>query len=164
MAAVIKTQDVAQALRPWVGAYMLESTPLAHQTADVLRSYAPYREDLFQLLKRLDSFLFMTIRRLTGGTMQVILDRGEDVRIRTGDFVWITDDVLGVLFESLSPYSVNYELIKDFSLRQQSLSALKVLYTKYQSFQSEEELQAIARLVRSLYPRERYSWWLPPAS
>ena len=65
---------------------------------------------------------------------------------------------------SLSPYSVNYELIKDFSLRQQSLSALKVLYTKYQSFQSEEELQAIARLVRSLYPRERYSWWLPPAS
>ena len=72
MAAVIRTQDVSRALHPWVGSYMLESTPLSEDTADVLRSYAPYKEDLLKLYNRLDSFLFMALRRYTMGTMRCI--------------------------------------------------------------------------------------------
>ncbi len=160
MAAVIRTQDVARALHPWVGSYLLESTTLAESTADVLRSYAPYKEDLEKLCKRLDSFLFMSLRRLTMGTMRIFLDNGEEVRMRTSDFPLLTDDVLGVLMESLSPYSVNYEMLKSYSLQQPSLSALRVLYTKYQSFQTTQELQAIARTIRTCHPRERYMAWL----
>lgn len=162
MAAVIRTQDVADVLRPWVGSYLLESAPLAQETAEVLRSYAPYKENLQELNRRLDSFLFMSIRRLTMGTLRVFLDDGREMRMRMGDFPLLCDDVLGVLLDSLSPYSVNYELLKDFALRQPSLSALRVLYTRYQSFQSPEELEAIARTVRTCHPRERYMWWLPP--
>ncbi len=162
MAAVIRTQDVARVLHPWVGSYLLDSTTLAETTADVLRSYAPYKEDLQKLCKRLDSFLFMSLRRLTMGTMRVFLDDGEEVRIRTSDFQMMTDDVLGVLMESLSPYSVNYELLKNYSLQQPSLSVLRVLYTRYRSFQSQEELMAIARTIRTCHPRERYMAWLPP--
>ncbi len=162
VAAVIRTQDVARALHPWVGSYLLESTTLAEDTADVLRSYAPYKEDIQKLCKRLDSFLFMSLRRYTMGTMRIFLDDGSEVRIRTSDFPFLTDDVLGILMESLSPYSVNYEMLKNFSLQQPSLSALRVLYTRYQTFQSQEELAAIARTVRTCYPRERYMAWLPP--
>ncbi len=162
MAAVIRTQDVARALHPWVGSYLMESTTLAEDTADVLRSYAPYKEDLQKLCKRLDSFLFMSLRRYTMGTMRIFLDDGSEARIRTSDFPVLTDDVLGVLMESLSPYSVNYELLKSYSLQQPSLSALRVLYTRYQSFQTQEELAAIARTVRTCHPRERYMAWLPP--
>lgn len=162
MAAVIRTQDVARALHPWVGSYLLDSTTLAEDTADVLRSYAPYKEDLKKLCIRLDSFLFMSLRRFTMGTMRIFLDDGSEVRIHTSDFQMLTDDVLGVLMESLSPYSVNFEVLKSYSLQQPSLSALRVLYTKYQSFQSREELQAIARTIRTCYPRERYLTWLPP--
>ncbi len=162
MAAVIRTQDVARALHPWVGSYLLDSTTLADDTADVLRSYAPYKEDIYKLCARLDSFLFMSLRRFTMGTMRVFLDDGSEVRIRTSDFQMLTDDVLGVLMESLSPYSVNFEMLKSYSLQQPSLSALRVLYTKYQAFQSREELQAIARTIRTCHPRERYISWLPP--
>jgi len=161
VAAVIRTQDVVRVLHPWVGSYLLESTTLAEDTADVLRSYAPYKEDLQKLCKRLDSFLFMSLRRYTMGTMRVILDDGSEVRIRTSDFPQLTDDVLGVLMESLTPYSVNYELLKNYSLQQPSLNALRVLYTRYQSFQSQEELAAIARTARTCHPRERYMSWLP---
>jgi len=162
VAAVIRTQDVARALHPWVGSYLLDSTTLAEDTADVLRSYAPYKEDLQKLCIRLDSFCFMSLRRFTMGTMRIFLDDGSEVRIHTSDFQMLTDDVLGVLMESLSPYSVNYEMLKSYSMQQPSLSALRVLYTKYQSFQSREELGAIARTIRTCYPRERYMAWLPP--
>jgi len=162
VAAVIRTQDVSRALHPWVGSYMLESTPLSEETADVLRSYAPYKEDLLKLCKRLDSFLFMALRRYTTGTMRVYLDSGREARIRMADYPLLTDDVLGVLMDSLSPYSVNFELLKNYSMQQPSLSALRVLYTRYQSFQTAEELAAIARTVRTCHPRERYVSWLPP--
>lgn len=162
MAAVIRTQDVARVLHPWVGSYLLDSTTLAEDTATVLRSYAPYKEDLQKLCKRLDSFLFMTMRRYTMGTMIVFLDDGTEARMRTSDFPLFTDDALGILMESLSPYSVNFELLKNYSLQQPSLSALRVLYTRYQSFQSQEELRAIARTVRTCHPLERYMAWLPP--
>lgn len=162
MAAVIRTRDVARALHPWVGSYLLESTSLAEDVAQVLRSYAPYREDLFALSKRLDSFLFMLLRRLTMGSMQVYLDSGEAARIRTADLPLLTDDMLGVLMDSLSPYSVNYELLKEYALRQHSLSALRVLYSRYQSFQTREELAAVAYTVRTCHPKERYASWLPP--
>ena len=78
------------------------------------------------------------------------------------DYPLLTDDVLGVLMDSLSPYSVNFELLKNYSMQQPSLSALRVLYTKYQSFQTTEELAAIARTVRTCHLRERYASWLPP--
>jgi hypothetical protein len=162
VAAVIRTQDVARALHPWVGSYLLDSTTLAEDTAGVLRSYAPYKEDLPKLCARLDSFLFMSLRRFTMGTMRIFLDDGSEVRMRTSDFPMLTDDVLGVLMESLSPYSVNFELLKSYSLLMPSLSALRVLYTKYQAFQSREELQAIARTIRTCHQRERYISWLPP--
>jgi hypothetical protein len=164
VAAVIRTQDVTSTLRPWVGSWLLTSTPLSEETAEVLRSYAPYKEDLQKLCHRLDSFLFMAIRRYTTGTMRVILDNGSEVRIRTGDFPLLTDDVLGVLMDSLSPYSVNFELLKNYSHLQPGLSALRVLYTRYQAFQTPEELETIARTVRSCYPKERYDWWLPAGS
>ncbi len=161
VAAVIRTQDVSRALHPWVGSYMLESTPISEDVADVLRSYAPYKEDLQKLCIRLDSFLFMALRRYTMGTMRVYLDNGREARIRMADYPLLTDDVLGVLMDSLSPYSVNFELLKNYSMQQPSLNALRVLYTKYQSFQTPEELAAIARTVRTCHPRERYASWLP---
>jgi hypothetical protein len=103
VAAVIRTQDVARALHPWVGSYLLDSTTLAEDTADVLRSYAPYKEDLQKLCKRLDSFLFMTMRRYTMGTLLVFLDDGAEARMRTSDFPLLTDDILASLWNPSPP-------------------------------------------------------------
>ena len=72
----------------------------------------------------------------------------------------IADAVLGVLFDGMTVYSVNYQTLKDYSLRTGSLSAMRVLYQQYDDFQSPEEKALMARIIRDNHPRERYASWL----
>lgn len=37
---------------------------------------------------------------------------------------------------------------------------MRVLYQKYASFYTQEELDFLASMIRSAYPRERYAAWL----
>lgn len=160
MAAVIRLEDVVDALRPWVGSLIAENTQLAPGAADILRSYAPYKESTQQLAKRLDSYLFTALHTLLGRSMTITLDNGRDVRLLVSNLAYIADDLLGVLFASLSPYSVNYLMIKDYSMTHESLAALRVLYQKYDEFQSQEEKNLMARIIRQNYPLWRYERWL----
>lgn len=160
MAAVIRLKDVVDALRPWVGSLIAENTQLAPGAAEILRSYAPYKESTKQLAKRLDSYLFTALHTLLGRSMTITLDDGRDVRLFVSNLVYIADDMLGVLFQSLSPYSVNYLMLKEYSMTHESLAALRVLYQKYDDFQPPEEKTLIARIVRQSYPAWRYERWL----
>ena len=45
----------------------------------------------------------------------------------------ITDDLMGLIFDSLTPFSANFIKINDYSMQVQSLNALRVLYQKYAS-------------------------------
>lgn len=42
----------------------------------------------------------------------------------------------------------------------QSLSALRVLYQKYASYYSEEDLRFLKEMIRRTYPPEKYRDWL----
>ena len=161
MAAVINQQAVEQALIPWVGTGLVRGTALAEEAGHILRTYAPYKEDLPALAKRIDSFLFTWLHGLLGSSMTVIRDNGCQARIYVADLPLITDDLLGVLFDSLSPYSVNFALLKDYSMQTGSLSAMRVLYQKYDQFQCPAEKQIMARVIRENYPPWRYQHWLP---
>ena len=55
---------------------------------------------------------------------------------------------------------MNFQNLKDYSLRTGSLSAMRVLYQKYDDFQSQEEKDLMARIIRDNHPRERYATWL----
>lgn len=160
MGAAIRTQDVYSALIPWLGSLFLDYCNLAEDAANLLRGYAPYKEDLAGLAKRMESKLLMTVHKVTEGSMTVRLDSGEIRRILSDEFEDMADDVLGVLMQSLSPYSVNYELLKVYSLQNASLGALRALCTRYRDFEAEDEIETMERLVRSIYPKERWQSWL----
>lgn len=160
MAAVIRLEDVVDALRPWVGSIIAENTAVAAGAAALLRSYAPYKESPEELAGRLDSYLFQSMYALLGNDMLVTLDTGREARLFVSDFAAMADDMMGVLFDSLSPYSVNYLKIKEYSMTRESLAALRVLYQRYDAFQPPEEKALIARIVRQGYPRWRYESWL----
>ena len=160
MAAVISQHGVEEALRPWLGSYLIAQTPIASEAAHILRSYAPYREDFAGLQKRVESFLFAFLHSVLGSAMTVTRDDGHLMRIYVADLAYIADDLMGVLFDSLSPYSVNFELLKDHSLRTGSLNAMRVLYQKYDAFQPPEEKELMARVIRENNPPWRYSHWL----
>ncbi len=163
MPASVSICDVRQALRPSLGSELVDGTDVAEQAAQVLRAYASYRDTFFTVQERLANVLFNVLYALLGPSMTVRLDDGGSARIRISDLPDIADDAMYALFTGLTVYSVNYENLKDYSLRAGSLSAMRVLYEKYDAFQSPEEKRLMARVIRGGYPRSRYTAWLPEA-
>ena len=163
MPASVRVSDVRQALRPSLGSGVVDGTPVAEQAALVLRAYASYRDTFDTVQERLANTLFNALYALLGPSMTVRLDDGSSVRIRISDLPDIADDAMYALFNGLTVYSVNYENLKDYSLRAGSLSAMRVLYEKYDAFQSPEEKRLMARVIRGGYPPSRYVSWLPEA-
>ncbi len=153
-------EELETALRPWLGSLFLTSNPMLSQLTQMMRSYAPYKQTLESLRDQLESFLLTSINRYTHGSMMVLNDQYKTVRLGQGHISWITDDVMGVLFDKLTPFSANFIKLNDYSLRVQSLSALRVLYQKYASFYSEEDLRFLKEMVRRTYPPEKYRDWL----
>ncbi len=160
MAIPISQQDVEHALRPWLGTLFLSSNTLVKGVTQKLQEHAPYRQTLENLREDVEGFLVTNINRLTGGDMRVMLDNYRTVRLSLQDISWMTDDVMGVLFDHLTPFSMNFLKLNDYALRVESLAALRVLYQKYASFLTEEEYRFLIDIVRRTYPPARYETWL----
>lgn len=160
MSAAISTYHVKRALQPFLGSELVDATPIAEEAAHVLRSYAPYRESLEQLAQRVADALFNGLYAVLGPHMHIRLDIGETVRIRMQDIPDLADAVMGVLFDGMTVYSVSFQTLKDYSLRTGSLNAMRVLYQKYDEFQSAEEKALMAQIIRDSHPKAHYAAWL----
>lgn len=160
MPGYVTAEQVAQALRPSLGSAVLEQTGLCEGAARLLKRFAPYRETLEELAQRVESYLFDILYGYLGDDMTVKTDSGELRRIRMRELPQLADDVMGVLFDSMQVYSITYTKLKDYSLHAGSLSAMRVLYQKFDAFQPPEEKELIARIIRDNYPPERYAAWL----
>lgn len=160
MAIPIGLNDVEQVLRPWLGTLFLSSNTLAEGVAQKLKEHAPYRQTLETLRTEIESYMITNLNRLTHGDMRVMLDNYRTVRLSLQDILWMTDDVMGVLFDRLTPFSMNFEKLSDYALHVESLAAMRVLYQKYASFFSEEEYRFLIKMVKKTYPAYRYEAWL----
>lgn len=160
MAIPIRLQDVHRALRPCVGSRILAGDMLTIGVTNLLQSYAPYRESLEDIQKRLSEYIGKALDRLTGGTMVVLLDDYREIRLTENELDRLTDCAMGVLFESLTPFSANFIKLNDYSLRVESLSALRVLYQSYAQFFTDEEYAFLIQTIKRVYPPRAYSEWL----
>ena len=160
MAIPVDVQAVERVLRPWVGSMLLSAAPLAPDIADILRGFAPYRQTFGELKEAVEHELFTSISRVTGGNMCVVMDDYGTRRLKLKDMQWMTDDVMGLAFDSLNPFSANFAKLNDYALHEESLSALRVLYQKYRSFFTEEQYAFLIQMIRKIYPPERYEAWL----
>ena len=162
MAVPIHLADVERVLRPWLGTTFLSSNSLSQDICAKLAEYAPYRQTLEDLHKELQPFIFIRINRLTGSTMRVMLDNYRTVRLSLQDLEYLTDDVMGVLFDKLTPFSMNFIKLNDYSLHVESLAAMRVLYQKYASFFTQEEFRFLIHMIRRIHAPARYQSWLKP--
>ena len=160
MAIPVGLTEVEHALRPWLGTLFLSANTLADTLASRMRAYAPYRQTLESLRDELESLLLVQLNRLTNGSLTVITDNYHTCRLGTEQIAAITDDLMGVIFDKLTPFSANFINFNDYSLRVCSLSALRVLYQRYGAFYTKEEFDFMVRMIRTLYPTERYAGWL----
>ncbi|MBE5793458.1 MAG: hypothetical protein E7323_02105 [Clostridiales bacterium] len=161
MAIPVMQEAVEQAVAPLLGIMLVQSCPIVEDLTEFLRGYAPYRQGLEAFRDELENELLRLLGRYTHGSMLVIADNYQPIRLGREMLRRITDEVMGVLFESLTPFSANFIKLNDYSLRVQSLSALRVLVTRYASYYSQEDLRFMARMIRSIYPPHRYQGWLP---
>ena len=160
MAIPIALQDVERVLRPWVGTMFLSSNSFAEGLAQKLKEHAPYRQTLMDLRTDIESYMVTKLNRFTNGDMRVMLDNYRTVRLSLHDVQAMTDDAMGLLFDRLTPFSMNFEKLNDYALRVESLAALRVLYQKYASFFSEDEFRFLINMIQTVYPQHRYEAWL----
>lgn len=160
MAMPIEKSDVELVLRPWLGSLFLNAHPIADLITEKLSNYAPYRQDFQSLHDELEVLLITRLNSLTNGSLIVILDNYRSRRLGQAAIADMTDDLMGVMFDQLTPFSANFIKLNDYSLRTESLNALRVLYQKYASYYSAEEFAFMVRVIKSVYPEARYRAWL----
>ena len=160
MAIPVSVQDVERVLRPWFGTLFLSSNALSQTVSQRLSAYAPYRQTLLDLRNELETFLLTQLNRLTNGSMTVITDNYHSRRLGMEQIAAVTDDLMGVIFDKLTPFSANFVKLSDYSLNVYSLNALRVLYQKYASFFTQEEFDFLKHMIRTIYPPQCYASWL----
>jgi hypothetical protein len=160
MPVPIHLDDVNDALKPWLGALFLMSTPLSQELSYQMMQYSPVRETFEQLRERLEQHILVRINKLTRSSMCIMVENYQTKKLSLRDIEYMTDDLMGLMFDRLSPFSSNFEKLNEYALQHESLAALRVLYQKYSSFFSEEEYRFMISMMKSLYPKERYQDWL----
>lgn len=160
MAMPIEKAEVESVLRPWLGSLFLSSNTLTDQLTERMSSYAPYRQTLESLRDELEVLLLTRLNSLTNRSLTVILDNYNSRRLGKSEIADITDDLMGVIFDKLTPFSANYIKLNDYSMRVPSLNALRVLYQNYASFFTAEEFAFMISVIKGVYPEERYRSWL----
>lgn len=158
MSAIIRTERVRQLLSQWIGAKLAGELPIAEAAAQVLRAYVPRKTPLAQIARQLEDVLFRGLYAALGRGMTVQLDNGVLRRIRMDELPEMADDVLLALLEAMDVYAVSYGILREYAMETGSRSALAVLYARYGSFQTTEELTWLARVLRERYPAARPDW------
>jgi hypothetical protein len=158
MAAV---RRVAETLRPWLGsAFVARNAETMEVIALRLLGFRPQQDSFAALAFQLDNLLFMQVREDTGGQMTLIMDNEQAVRLRMNDFSLMADELMYLLFEALPKNASNHALIRSYSMKSVSLSALRALYLLYRDMQDQEETATLKRIIIGGHPPFRWKPWI----
>ncbi len=160
---MIEAWHVREALRYRFGSSLVDIPGIWERAAALLRSYAPYRDTFTGLAERMEDVIFNTVYEQLGPSMGAQMDDGTVRRIRSDELREAADDAMGVLFDDLKVYSVNYDSLHDYCMATGSFAAMRVLYTRYADFMPAPERKILARIIRDSRPREVWEPWLEPA-
>ena len=130
MAMPVGKDEIERVLRPWLGTLFLSANNLSELLTEKLSGYAPYRQTLESLHDELEVLLLTKLNSLTNGSLTVIPDNYRSRRLTREVIGDITDDLMGLIFDKLTPFSANFIKLNDYSMHVASINALRVLYQK----------------------------------
>ena len=157
---MITAWQVRDVLRVRFGSALADDPGFAEGAAALLNDYASYKDSFRTLSGRIEDYLFNAIYERLGPSMSARMDDGSTRRILTRELADAADDVMGVLFESLKVYSVNYDVLHAWCMESGSLSGFRTLCTRFSELMPESERRVISRVIRKSYPPERWNSWL----
>ena len=154
---------VARTLSPWLGGgFIAQNAALMERIAFKISQFDRRRGSLQQMAQDVDTQLFMAVREQTGGRMILLMDTGQHIRLRLEDFALMADEVMYLLMAELPVDQQTFLMIREYSMRQGSLAALKALWLHYGAFQSEAEYRTVERIIKGSHPAFRWQRWLTP--
>lgn len=157
MIAFAQTSD---ALRPWLGGnFLSHHAQLIERVTARLNAFT-LRDEVAEVAQWVNDLLFMSVREYTRGKMLLQMDDDLYVRLRVSDFSLMVDDLLYLLFHRLPREMPYFIMIRDYSVRHGSLSALRALYLDYAMFQTEEEWATVRRVITSCHEPFRFRAWI----
>ena len=158
---MIAPERAADMLRPWLGsAFLSQNADFLSKLSMSLFAYRPERDDPALLSQQTDNLLFMQVREDTKGRMALLMDTGQLIRLRMADFTLMADELMYLVFEGLPKTNANQAMIREYSMRQGSLSALRALYLHYRDLQSAEETATLRRVITSCHEPYRFRHWI----
>lgn len=158
---MIAVSQVVCALTPWLGSrFLSESERTVNSIATKINTFVLDRESFEKLAVNINDMLFFAVRSFTDGKMVLKMDSGLSYRIRMEDFSVMTDDLLYLLFAGLPKNRQHYLALQDYSIKNNSLAALRALYLDFPSFQTEEEKSTLKKVIVSCFNKARWRYWL----
>ena len=161
---MIESWHIREALRSRLGSALVDEPGFADPLAVLLRAYAPYKDTFEELASRVEDKLFNILYERLGPSMSVRMSDGTSRRVRTAELKDAADDVMGVLFDDLRAYSVNYEALQSYAMKTGSFSAMRTLYLRYGDCMSSGEKQVLARVIQGARPAADWQDWLNTSS
>ena len=157
---MIESWHIREVLRSRLGSALVDEPGFAEPLADILRSYASYKDTFESLAEKVEDKLFNMLYDRLGSSMSVRMNDGTLRRVHTTELKDAADDVMGVFFDQLKVYSVNYEALQSYLMKSGSFSAMRVLYTRYGEMLFAGEKQMLARVIRDSRPQAEWEEWL----
>lgn len=158
---MINADQTLSVLRPWLGcAFIVSHVPLIEKITVRLNTFDLRRDNFTEIAQWMDSLLFMQVREDTKGKMVLSMDDGHCYRVRVEDFKDMADELLYLLFQHLPQTADAFIAVREYSLRDGSLSALRALYLDFTNFQTVEEWETVRRVITTCYPSYRWRSWI----
>ena len=157
---MIESWHVREALRSRLGSALVDEPGFPDSLSSLLNSYAPYKDTFTCLASRIEDTLFNMLYDRLGPSMSVRMNDGTFRRVRTAELKEAADDIMGVLFDHLKIYSVNYDALHAYCMESGSFSAMKTLYTRYSELMPVSEKQILSHIIRDTRPRSEWEDWL----
>ena len=158
---MVSEQQVFHLLSPWVGSALLQVRPqIVKETQKRLNSFVSTRDKAADLRNSLEGYLYSAVQSATEGDMRILLDSGDVVRMENEDFPVLADELLYLVFDQFPTDAHHMMLLRDYSLRENSLSAIRALYLRFADYETEEERKTLARVARESHPAFRWKGWL----
>jgi len=153
-------QDIRDILCPRLGSELLSFCSLQQNLFALLNRFDAGFDDYGTFVERLDSMIFETVHSLTKANMYVRLDNGHIVRVYVDDCSVMADKLFYLVLRDVpcTPYFFNK--LHEHAMHVSSLATMRVLYEKFSSYYTAEQLEAEASTIRTCYPAALWRDWL----
>ena len=158
MPVLIRTSEVRKVIADRFGESTERASSIAETVSELVRSWYPAHMTLTQLSERIQDTLFDGLRKTLGEGMLIRTGNGLR-RVSTADLARASDDILGLMFRSMSETPEHYALVRDWGWQTGSLAALGCLAERFADYQPPEEQNMIRAIWKERAANEeaRYS-------